>query len=389
MDRPARPSRPIKEAYFVRVAVDGERILFCDATAYIGKTLPYQKPQATCAMRVETDAVYFSLLHLTKNSAASFVAKPVKIPRGPFTKMANGTKTLNDTGAFDGDIVVVELDRGDEGVSAHRYTLTRDDNNVGKLEIVDGWGSGTDKDEDPTFTLPGRSVELRIYLKSARVGRTIAVNFVGHIGKPGTAETVGRAAAMVLNSICGLNEFRALAGLENMRVPAPPAKWARGTSPVRRDSEKVAFILPLQIFSSDYQPVAACELGVEIDLETSNQATGRLLFHLTPRQDLVDTFAPYKRIVDEALADHLRRALGDQLDMVVIDVVLGEVSPSTADTLREAVATLTGLDVTPREFRFHDIAEPPVVMTPPAPVAEPAVPAAPLLPPPPVAAVSD
>lgn len=353
MDRPNRPSnsRPIKEAYFVRIAVDGERALFCDATAYVGKTLPYQKPQATCAMRVESEAVYFALLHLPRKSASDFVAKPVKVPRAPFAKMADAVRELE----IGNEELVVDLDKGEElGIERYRFSLRRDENQVGRLEIMDGFGAGAEKNEDPTFDLPDRSVEMRLYMRSPRVGRVVAVNFVGHIGKPRTPETVGRAAAMALQSIAGLNEFRALAMLEAMRVPAPPTKWANRPSGGKRAEERVVFSMPLRMFTPTYEPVGACDLHVEIDLETSNQATGRLLYHLNPPEDLAETFAPYKRIVDEALNDALRRGLGEALEMVVIEVVLGEMSVGSIDMLRDAVAPILGLDVTPREFRFHD-----------------------------------
>ena len=375
MDRQKRNSRPIKEAYFVRVAVDGERALFCDATAYIGKPLPYAKPQATCAMRVEAGAVMFSLLHLPRKSASDFAARPVKIPRAPFTKMNATLKALGAENVLSPGVLVVELDQGEAGISTYRYAASFDENNVGTLEVIDGFGVGTDANEDPTFDLPDRSVEMRVYLMSERVKRPIGVNFVGHIGKPRTPETVGRSAAMILNSISGLNEFRTLSGIEAMKVPAPPTKW--GSRPtVRRAEERVAIQLPLQMFTAEMAPVAAFDLGVEIDLETSNQATGRLLFHLTPRDDLAEVFASYKRIVDEALGDHLRRTLGDELELAVFDVVLGEVSASTVESLTAAMNQLTALDVTTEQFRFHEAAVTPEVapeVVADAPEAAPAV----------------
>src|SRR5664279_1514234 len=60
-------SRPVKEAFFVRVATPEKPAgLFFNASAFVGKQMPYNKPLATCAMRVEDDVVAFSLLHLTK-----------------------------------------------------------------------------------------------------------------------------------------------------------------------------------------------------------------------------------------------------------------------------------------------------------------------------------
>ena len=343
----SRTNRPIKEAYFVRVAVDGDRALFIDATAYVGKPLPYPKPQATCAMRVESHGVYFALLHVPRKAASDFAARPVKAPRAPFLKMADATKELN----LGDNEIVVDLDHGDDNIERYGFTISRDENQAGRLELVSGPGVDDDSDE-PTFMLPDRSVEMRVYLKSPRVGRVIGVSFVGHIGKPRTPETVTRAVSMVLQSIAGLNEFRALACLEAMRVPAPPTKWANQPTTVRRDDERVIFTLPVRMFDLEKAPVGAHDVTIEVDLETSNQATSRLLYHVTVPDDV--EFAPYKRILDEALNDALRRELGEALDMIVIEVVLGEVAAGSADMLRETLSALNGVDITPREFRFHD-----------------------------------
>jgi len=346
MTKPRKP-RPVKEAYFVRVPVDGDRALFFDATSHLGKILPYKKPQASCFMRVEVDRILFSLLHIPKKAASDFVSKPVKIPRAPFSRM----EAYLDKNTIEESIVDVEIKAGDDTISC-RFELIKDENGVGRLEVLDGFGSGEEKNMDPTFSLPSRSLEVRLYLQS-RVGRTLAVNFVGHIGKPGGSETVARSASMVLNSICGLNEFRTLSGLETMKVPAPPTRWA-SKPVVRKAEDRVLFDIALQLFTPEYQPVGAGRLGVEIDLDSSNQATGRLLFHLSPSENIEEIFGPYKKIVDEALGDALRKALGEQIEMVVIDIVLGEISSGSIDMLKEAASSIFGIDATPKEYRFHD-----------------------------------
>lgn len=349
---PKQQSRPVKEKLFVRIPIENGPMLFCDATAFIGKEMPYTKPQATCAMRVESDAVYFSLLHISKKNAVEFAARPVKIPRGPVVKMQKGLQTLE----LETPDVWVEIDLGDEGTLLHRFHISRDENGVARLEIVPGFGGGEAKDDDPTFDLPIRAVEMRLYLRAPKLNRKIAVNFIGHIGKPRTPESVGRAAAMVLNSISGLAEFRQIASIEAMRVPAPPAKWA-ARPPQRRDEDRVVFSVALQMFTNDYSPVGAGELSVEVDLESINQATGRLLFHLTPPDAIAERFAAeYRTIVaDNALAEGMRRELGDELDMVVYEIMLGEVSPNTIERLRAAGHSIRGIDATPREYRFIEL----------------------------------
>jgi hypothetical protein len=350
---PSKPTknRPVKEKFYVRVPMENGPVLFCDATAYIGKEMPFSKPQATCSMRVDTDAVYFALLHVTRKMAADFAARPIKIPRGPVQKMQ---RTLADLDIETPD-VWVEVDLGEDGgVLLHRYHITRDENSVGRLEVVDGFGGGADKNDDVTFDLPTRALELRLYLRSPRLGRTIAVNFIGHVGKPRTPETVGRAAAMVLNSMSGLAEFRHLAGVEAMKVPAPPAKWAARPAP-RRDEERVSFTLQMRLLNEAFDPVGAGDLQVEIDLESINQATGRFLFHATPPAHLEELFNESYRgvIVDFALAEALRRELGSESEMIAYEIMLGEVSAGTVDRLREAAGRVTGVDATPSQYQVH------------------------------------
>lgn len=353
---PKPQMRPVKEKFYVRIPIEQGPVLFCDATAYVGKEMPYAKPQATCAMRVESDAVYFSLLHITKKMAADFASRPIKIPRGPVSKMQKGMAGLD----IETPDVWVEIDLGDDVILKHRFHIHRDENGVGRLEVVSGFGGGDDLADDPTFDLPIRSVEVRLYMRSPRVNRKIAVNFIGHIGKPRTPETVGRAAAMVLNSMSGLAEFRQIAGVEAMKVPAPPAKWAARPAP-RRDDERVVFNVPLQLFTVEYQPVGAGDLIVEVDLESINQATGRLLFHVQPPEHIAEVFNEGYRhiVVDTALVESMRRELGDELEMVVYEIMLGEVGLSTVDRLRTAAKAIRGIDATPREYRLHDPVETP------------------------------
>ena len=83
----SRVVRPTKEAFYVRVEASDGIIAFYNATEHVGKTMPFSKPRATCAMRVSPDAVSFSLLHLTNKNAAVIAAKPVTLPRGPLSRL--------------------------------------------------------------------------------------------------------------------------------------------------------------------------------------------------------------------------------------------------------------------------------------------------------------
>jgi len=63
----------------------------------------------------------------------------------------------------------------------------------------------------------------------------------------------------------------------------------------------------------------------------------------------------YRSIITEnALVDAMRKEMGEELDMIVYEIMLGEVSLGTVDRLRQAAKSITGIDATPREYRFHD-----------------------------------
>ena len=338
-------SRPVKEAYFVRVPTPDGQVGFFNASAFIGKEMPYEKPQATCGMRVEDDVVAFSLLHLTKKTAVTVASQPIAMPRGPLARLHRRAAALD---IAPGE-VVVEL-----GDDVYRLALQIDENGLATLEIAPGGGGGEDKNEDVTFDLPLRAVQMSLYLRSEKVGRTLAVGFIGHLGKPATPETVTRAAGMILNSISGMVEFRLLSSIETVKIPAAPSKWA-SRPPARKSEDRVAFEVHLNLFDAEYQPVGVGTAVIEVDLENANPTTGRLLYHIAPSENLVEVFPEYRGIIDGAVTDTLRRELGDELLQITYEVVLGEVSSGTLDRLRGALVGLVGLDVTPREYRLHEV----------------------------------
>ena len=95
---------------------------------------------------------------------------------------------------------------------------------------------------------------------------------------------------------------------------------------------------------------------VEVDLENANPTTGRLLYHIAPSTNLEEVFSEYRSIVDGAITDTLRKQLGEELVQITYEVVLGEVDTGTIGRLRDAVAGMAALDVTPREYRIHESA---------------------------------
>lgn len=337
-------SRPAKEAFHVRVATPDGQYSFVNASPYVGKEMPYTKPLATCAMRVEGSVVAFSLLHLTKKTATTIVSQPIVIPRGPLSRLVRRAGVLE---IAPGEIVA-EL-----GDDVYRLTYEVDDAGLATIEVAPGGGGGDAKDEDVSFELPMRAVQMSLYIKSSKVDRVLAVGFIGHLGKPGTPETLTRAVAMILNSITGMVEFRVLSAIERAKVPTAPSKWASRPS-VRKPEERAAFELILNLFTSERAPVASGTAIVEIDLDNANPSTGRLLYHITPSSSIEEVFSDYRGIVDGAVTDVLRKQLGDELTQITYDVVLGDVGAGTIDRLKAAVSGLNGMDLTPREYRIHD-----------------------------------
>lgn len=334
-----------KEAFFVRVPTPDEGAAFFNASAYIGKTMPYKKPQATCAMRVEDDTVAFSLLHLTKKAAMNIAGNDIQMPRGPLAKLIRHAAAISDLAAD--EIIAVHDDR------EYRLTVSRDDAGIVSLDMKPGFGDGDDRDDDVTFDLPFGAVQVTLYLHSAAVGRRIAVGFIGHIGKPGTPETITRAVSMILNSISGLVEFRLLAGIETVRVPSAPTKWASRPA-ARRDEDKVVLAVPVYLFGADLAPAGSGDVVVEVDLDNANSTTGRLLYHLHPEDKVAEAFEAYRAICDTAITEQLRLMLGDELAGITYDVVLGEVSSGTVERLREAMAVFaTGIDLAPNQWKLH------------------------------------
>lgn len=337
-------SRPAKEAFHVRIATPDGQYSFINASSYIGKEMPYTKPLATCAMRVDGQVVAFSLLHLTKKTATTIVAQPVTMPRGPLSRLYRRASSLE---IAPGEIVA------EMGEEVYRLTYQVDDAGLASIDIAPGGGGGDAKDEDVSFQLPLRAVQMSLYIKSTKVDRVLAVGFIGHLGKPDTPETLTRAVSMILNSISGMVEFRVLSGIERAKLPAAPSKWALRPV-VRKPEDRAVFELLLNLFTTERAPVASGSVVVEVDLDNANPSTGRLLYHITPSTTIEEVFGEYRNIVDGAITDVLRRQLGEELTQITYDVVLSEVGAGTVERLRDALSGVNEMDLTPREYRIHD-----------------------------------
>lgn len=325
-----------KEALFVRVVAPDESMDFHDISTYIGRKMPFTTPRATLAMRVTDLTISFSLLHLTKRSAQSLAQKDVDFPRGPLSKLERHGLALNNS---DASKIIVELDKD----SKFEYNIEREQN--GLVEIVG---------EDNPIELPKSAVQVVIHLFSKSANRPVIIGFIGHVGKPGTAETTRRITSMVLNSISQLPAFRILTEIETVKVPASPRTIAR---PVRKSEDKAQGMIPLWFYKSDLEPVliGSGNVHIEIDLDQANPATGRLLFNLVADKEIEENFEPYRVALDTAINHKLRVYLGDdEVKAISTDIVLGEVATGTVERLKNAIDTMkSGFDLTPTQFRDH------------------------------------
>lgn len=341
--------RASKEVLFARVAAPDDTVAFHNVTSYIGKPMPFNAPQAVCAMRASASIVAFSLLHPTKKAAKATAEKPLEIPRGALQRLERRGTALNTDKEIGADDLVIELTGGTPAapeISVYRLKLERDENGVLSLES---------EGEDDTFVLPKQALRISLYMRSPVVGRLLAVGFVGHLGKPESTETVRRAAAMVLFSATQLTEFSVLSGVETVTVPANSARYA--PRPTRAPSEKAVATIPVYLFTGGDAPasVAYGTVKVEVDLMSANPTSNRLLFHYTPSAEIADHFEEYRAVVDSTISAHVRDVLGnDDVANITYDIILGDVSSGTVGRLREALEEASaGFNFTPTQFAVH------------------------------------
>jgi hypothetical protein len=399
-----------REAFFVRVLAGDGSAAFFDASEHIGRVMPFQKPQATCAMRVAEGVVAFSLLHLTKKTGASIAEKPISIPRGPLARLERRAVAL---GLPEGEIVVeiserrrVYLDAAsdtasdiagengtampagspaeagldalfapeadtaggvaslfeapsdetpsDAAAERPRYeeeTLT--DVYTLKIRRDENGVATIDDDAETVVELPKSAARVTVYMRSPVVPRMLAIGFIGHLGRPGNPETVARMAGMVLNSLSHLTEFRLLSGIETVALGASPAKAAAPARP-RQADERAAFSVRGYFFDTAGAPLGQGDVVVEIDLEHANPTSGRLLCSYTPEPSVAEAFESCRAMFDTAVATAMRALLGDeQIQDVTLDIVLGGVDASTVGRLRDAGRSIGGVDCSPTQFRPH------------------------------------
>lgn len=332
--------KPKKEAMFVQVPSPEGTVDFHDVTAHLGRKMPFTNPKSICWMRVADSAVAFSYLLLTKRALAGLAERELEIRKGPMTRLEKRAGEVHaETPLTSGDLVV------EIGEERHCFKLERDKNNVLELSH-DG--------EDTVMELPRSAVQATLITWSDVARRPVALGFIGFIGKPGSSETVRRMASKILFALSQLAQARMLLNIETVSIPSAPRSLPKV---VRKAEDRAMTVVPVWLFSDDDEPqlVASGDLGVEVDLEQANAATGRILFEFTPDDALAVGFDAYRTIVDQTVSTLLRERLGDdEMRRITADIVLGEVVAGTVEQLREALTVLAaGIDFTTKMYQMH------------------------------------
>jgi hypothetical protein len=335
--------KPRKEAYFVQIENADKTPMFVNVSAQLGKPLGFKKPLATTMMRVRDDAVLFSTLKVHKRVLPQLVSGPLAMQPGPLRRLERRMDTIE--GELDETRLIVELDD-----KKHELSISRDENGVATVEMA-----GADA-EEVVFELPKPALQLTLYLRSPRTKRLMIVGWQGYQNKPGSPETVSRAAALALNHLSGLTEFQVLSGIATVRVPPSPSRY-QIVAPTRSASDKVEFVVPTRLWTVDAAPLLAGTVKVNVDLDNANPATSQLLFHTKPSKELegAEFDATYRPVLERALSAAFVSYLGDEeLTDLVCDIALGDINEGALGRLRDAAATVTGFDLNPRAFAVYN-----------------------------------
>ncbi|MBC6458074.1 hypothetical protein [Actinomadura sp. HBU206391] len=371
----------VKEEFYLRRAFDDDAPVFVDATRHARQGLPYplsakKALKATCAVWTDDDVVAFSLRDYTAKQAErevehvessigvkTITTRNVLRPRMPRKTLQDLNETARALSAVIGDDVIVELDGG-----LYVLALTRTDNK-GKLRLVgrlakaeNGYVQSEITDADSEFELPIQGLRLRVFLRSPVRQRVLAYGFGGYLTrKPGEVETVSRATALALHSLLGLATFRMLSGLDHVEVPARPGGTAIRQ---RRQAGRVAFTVPVLLFTGDGTPAARGHVAGEIRLDQVDPVTGGLRLHLgegdrlewNPAMVGLVRFETYERVLTEAIAELIHSHLGaDAVRDIAYDIALDDLGHVAVAILRAATADLPGLAATPSQAEVRPL----------------------------------
>jgi len=333
-----------KEALYVQVPTPEGSVEFHDASTHIGRLMPFKNPKAICGMRVTADAVVFSYLHLTKKSAKAIAQKELLLPRGPLTRIEK--KSLEKKESLQPNEVFIEGE-GHEQICV----VERNENGVISLEPKDNG-------EDVMFNLPRGALKLNVFVPVEKLGRMLAIGFIGHPGKPGSPTTLRRVGSNALYSLAYLPQFRMLTGFETVSVPSAPLG---SITVVRKAEDRVQFEVPVWLYneSAEPEPVGSGSVVVEVDLDNANTSTGKLLYHMNPSDNIEEVFPQYRKVTESTLNTFINGVLGeDEVRAIMVDIVLGDIGAGSLERLRDGFAPLqAGLEMTPDKYKLREEAE--------------------------------
>lgn len=327
-------TRPDREALFVLTPTPDGTPAYQNVTARLGRPLRLSQPKAVVALEVYPDVLAFSYQQLTKKAAQQIKASPLVMPH---KSLSFALRRAQANLELDGRQLLVIVDKD-------TYTLNMEADNSGMVSI-----EGTDY----AFEMPVQGVRMTLVLRSPRTGRLMSIAFAGYANaKPGETIGVIRAASMALFALTQLSEFRILAGFDSVHVPSARAQVAP------KASDRVTHTMPLRLFTDDAAPQFLGEgaLQVEVDVMNANPATGKLLFHLTPEESILEAFesATYRRTVSDSLATEMLNRIGsDEVSNIALEIVLGSLTAGQVEMLRETLRQLPGLDVTPTRYALR------------------------------------
>lgn len=327
-------SKPIREKLYVQVMEQDRSPAFVDVSSSVGRVVEFTKPVASAALQVNPDSVLVSCLKLSAKSRTAFSSRPLSWPVGPVARLSRWLDNVDELG--EGQLLM-HLDQLDAA-----FTVRVDDAGIASLDTADGT-------EDTLIELPRQALNVSLAMAGPR-GRPLGVAWTGYLNKPGTPETVTRIAAQVLNHVSGLAPFQALTGISTVRVPAPTGRFVLATT--RGPAGNVTVTVPVQLWPADGgESVGGGTVEVAVDLEDANATTNSILLHLTPSPGLAEAFTPYRSVFEHLVTGEILNQYGaDEVEDLVCDIVLGELSSGQLERLKEATSRLAlGVQLSPRQ----------------------------------------
>lgn len=332
-----KKDRIIKEAFFVQVKTPDNALVYFDETKRLGRKSAYQRPEATCALRVSERGLVFSVLKHTKKSRGQAAEQTLELPLGP---LGRGQRILNDAAELEAGKALVE-------VAGEKYVLA--------LEVDDNGMVSIDADgQEDLFTLPGGRVRISAMWSPGAGKRPVVVLYQGHVGKPGSEETVSRAVAIVLQLLTVLPAFSLFTGISSVRIPASTARFV-ATRPTVKDTDRPRKQVVAHLWEEGAQaaltPTEGVAINVELDLEQANPVSSQFNFHFDVPEEFQEAFKPMRETFHDAVLTAVKGYLdADEINELVLSLVLGELSDGDLERLREAVNQIPNVNLTTKQW---------------------------------------